>query len=434
MKQMGSKHGLKWDNISRRIIFVAGWTSVALLVFVTLYMLFGPGKNAVLLLVWTLLSLMVASFALYVQVSAGRVKRELLLSKEHHASDRGQLVTILNSMSVGIMSVRPDGSIRLYNAALLSLLDTNENLKSKKVSTIFKTFNSEDDTPLDLMSIAPKTFMSRREDILLKYEDGESVRLGVTINPVRTARNQLKGYIFIIEDITKQKSLEEERDEFISVISHELRTPITIVEGSVSNAQLLLDRGADTEMLKKTFSDAHDQVVFLANMVNDLGTLSRAERGVGDQLEQIDIDSLAANLLAKYEPRARERNLLFNLDVVGKVGSVNTSKLYLEEVLQNFITNSIKYTQKGSVTLHIRKTKEGVLFAVKDTGIGISKTDQKKIFDKFYRSEDYRTRETSGTGLGLYVVNKLARKLGVNIEITSRLNHGSTFSFTLPLK
>ena len=105
-----------------------------------------------------------------------------------------------------------------------------------------------------------------------------------------------------------------------------------------------------------------------------------------------------------------------------------------ETALVNLITNAIKYTKTGGILLSVKKDGKRIVFAVKDTGIGISKTDQKKIFDKFYRSEDYRTRETSGTGLGLYVVNKLARKLGVNIEITSRLNHGSTFSFTLPLK
>jgi two-component system sensor histidine kinase ResE len=276
--------------------------------------------------------------------------------------------------------------------------------------------------------------MTRREDIVLKYDDNDQIRLGITINPVREAHGAVKSYIFIVEDITKEKSLEEERDEFISVISHELRTPITIVEGSISNAQLLLSRGAQPAALKQTFDEAHEQIVFLANMVNDLGTLSRAERGVGDTLEPIDVDALAAELHSKYEPRARERKLHFNLDIVGHIGTVNSSPLYLEEVLQNFITNSIKYTQEGSVTLHIRKTDKGILFAVKDTGIGISKTDQKRIFEKFYRSEDYRTRETSGTGLGLYVVQKLAHKLGVTVEVKSRLNHGSTFSFVLPLK
>ena len=115
-----------------------------------------------------------------------------------------------------------------------------------------------------------------------------------------------------------------------------------------------------------------------------------------------------------------------------RVGKAFTSRLYLEEVLQNFITNAIKYTKEGTVTIQVKRTKEGVYFAVKDTGIGISKSDLKHISEKFWRSEDYRTRETSGTGLGLYVVQKLAKKLHIKVDIDSRLNHGSTFSFTLP--
>lgn len=108
------------------------------------------------------------------------------------------------------------------------------------------------------------------------------------------------------------------------------------------------------------------------------------------------------------------------------------SRLYLEELLRNFITNAIKYTEKGSITIVVKPSKDKVLFSVQDTGIGISRGDQAKIFNKFYRSEDYRIRETNGTGLGLYVSKKLASKLGTTIELTSRLNHGSTFSFEMP--
>lgn len=347
-----------------------------------------------------------------------------------HAND--QLLTVFNSLSVGMLSLDNKGIIRLYNAALAGLLDTNASLIGKKANTVFRLVGS-DNKPVELMDLVAKAYGVRNDDTQLCYSDGDTIRLGILINPIRTAQNDIDGYIFVIEDITREKSLEEERDEFISVISHELRTPITVAEGSISNAQLLLERGAQIELLKKTFTEAHDQVVFLANMVNDLGTLSRAERGVGDSFEPIDIDTLADELYAKYTPRAASKSLQFNLNVVGRVGTVATSRLYLEEILQNLITNAIKYTREGSITLHIKKTDRGVLFAVKDTGIGISKTDQKRIFEKFYRSEDYRTRESSGTGLGLYVVQKLAKKLDVTIAIESHLNHGSTFSFTLPM-
>lgn len=421
-------------GVSKRTAEALVWIAIGLLVPLTLYLVMVSTVHLFILLAWLGLALIALSYALLVQLSSHHTVKELERAREHHAADHGQLITIINSMSVGMMSVSANGTIRLYNAALLALIDTNESITGKNVADVFNTYNKADDSRVDLMSLVEKRYMTRREDIVLKYDDNDQIRLGITINPVREAHGAVKSYIFIVEDITKEKSLEEERDEFISVISHELRTPITIVEGSISNAQLLLSRGAQPAALKQTFDEAHEQIVFLANMVNDLGTLSRAERGVGDTLEPIDIDALAAELHNKYEPRARERKLHFNLDIVGHIGTVNSSPLYLEEVLQNFITNSIKYTQEGSVTLHIRKTDKGILFAVKDTGIGISKTDQKRIFEKFYRSEDYRTRETSGTGLGLYVVQKLAHKLGVTVEVKSRLNHGSTFSFVLPLK
>lgn len=278
--------------------------------------------------------------------------------------------------------------------------------------------------------------MAKRDDLEHRFADGEVIKLGISSSIIRnnspSARNSLDGFILIIRDITKSKSLEEERDEFISVVSHELRTPITIVEGTLSNTQLLMERGADSQKLAGSIKQAHQQIIYLAKMVNDLSTLSRAERGVSDAPEWIDVTDMLHQLYTRYEGEAKEKNLLLNLDMTGKLGYVKTSRLYLEEILQNFITNSIKYTPEGTVTLSASRQKSEVVFSVKDTGIGISKTDQRKIYKKFYRSEDYRTRETSGTGLGLYVVQKLASKIDTTIELTSRLNHGSTFSFKLP--
>jgi len=177
---------------------------------------------------------------------------------------------------------------------------------------------------------------------------------------------------------------------------------------------------------------AHDQVLYLAKMVNDLSTLSRAERGVADAGEDIDIAELAHKMHSAYDKDAQAKKLHLNLEAGPKLGKIHVSRLYVEELLQNFITNAIKYTKEGSVTIVVKQTKNKVRFTVKDTGIGISRGDQIKVFNKFYRSEDYRIRETNGTGLGLYVSAKLARKIGTKIELTSRINHGSSFSFELP--
>ncbi|NCU39266.1 HAMP domain-containing histidine kinase, partial [Candidatus Saccharibacteria bacterium] len=158
-----------------------------------------------------------------------------------------------------------------------------------------------------------------------------------------------------------------------------------------------------------------------------------AERGVGDQPEDINVDELIHRLYNEYHPEAQAKGLQLNLQLETNLGTIHSSRLYLQELLQNLITNAIKYTRKGSITIDASVTKSHVKIAIIDTGIGISKADQKRVFDKFYRAEDYRTRETNGTGLGLYVAMKLAKKLGSRLDMTSRLNHGSTFSISLPI-
>jgi len=359
-------------------------------------------------------------------------------SRQQEQLQRGQLLTLINSVGDAIVSTSSTGTIRIYNAATLSLLDTNQSLSGSKIDDVLSLYN-EAGEPVSLVELIKKSGkLIERDDLSHRFADGEAIRLGISSAPIRghfsEKSRQHEGYIFIFRDISRAKSLEEERDEFISVVSHELRTPITIAEGTISNLQLLLDRGNDPKQLSPALKEAHEQVMYLASMVNDLSTLSRAERGVADTPEEIDVADMLNELYHRYAGRAERKKLTLDIDAGHKLGTITTSRLYLEEILQNFITNSIKYTATGGVKLIARRDKNGVRFTVKDTGIGMSKTDQKHIFQKFYRSEDYRTRETSGTGLGLYVVQKLSQKIGIHIEVESRLNHGSTFSFLLPIE
>lgn len=360
-------------------------------------------------------------------------------SKAHEALERDRILTLINNLADAVLSTDEHGIIRIYNAASLNLLDTNSTLNGRHIDEVLPLLD-KDSQPVSLFENFKQSHsVVVRDDTTLTFGE-ETVRLEVTYSPIRgtfsrTHGEKQDGYIIILRDITKAKSLEEERDEFISVISHELRTPITVVEGTVSNVQLMMERpNIPPEKLKESLAMAHDQVVFLARMVNDLSTLSRAERGVADGAEDILVRVLVDDLYNEYAPQAKAKNLHFDLDASTNLGTISASKLYVQELLQNFITNAIKYTKEGSVTLVVTNKNGEIEFAVKDTGIGISKSDQAKVFNKFYRSEDYRTRETGGTGLGLYVAIKLAKKLGCKISVTSRLNHGSTFSFSLPIK
>ena len=352
--------------------------------------------------------------------------------KRRSISEHQRMITLINNITDAILSTDEHGIINTYNSATLNLIDTNNDMDGEHISQVLN-LETTNKKPIDVFKELTKSSTIRqRDDIIMPIDDKDYVRLEVTFAPVQGGDKMTPdGYVLILRDITKMKSLEEERDEFISVVSHELRTPITIAEGSLSNAKLLIEHN----MMKKipeAIDESHKQILFLARMVNDLSTLSRAERGIADETEIINITELAAQINSEYSPQAEEKGLAFNLDIGGRLGSVKASRLYLEELIQNFITNSIRYTPKGSVTLSIKKNKTGeIVFKVIDTGIGISKADIGKIFDKFYRAEDYRTRETKGTGLGLYVSAKLAKKLGCKIEVESRLNHGSTFGFKL---
>lgn len=362
---------------------------------------------------------------------------ELQKSRAEESLQRNRINTLINNLADAVISINDDGVVEVYNAASLNLLDTNVSLDGRPIDDIMKVRGKSGKT-VSLLSIAKKARgLKVRDDLTIDIGD-ETIRLEVTFSPVRSSYSRSKGpnsgdgYVLILRDITKSKSLEEERDEFISVVSHELRTPITVVEGTLSNVQLMVERGkVPPGTLERSLNEAHDQVLFLSRMVNDLSTLSRAERGVADTPERIDVKKMLDSLYNEYAPEAAKKHLHFDLDTAGKLGTVTASHLYLRELLQNFITNAIKYTKEGSVTLRTERHGHNIRFEIKDTGIGISKGDQSKIFDKFYRSEDYRTRETGGTGLGLYVAAKLARKLNTRIEVKSRLNHGSSFSFSL---
>ena len=360
---------------------------------------------------------------------------ELSRSKAEEILQRDRILTIVNNLADAILSTDKNGTIQVYNAASLGLLDTNTGLNGRAIDDVVKLVDT-DGKPFKLVQHLKTARSVENRDDLSANISGERLHLSVIYSPIRSTDSHDEsgkdGYIVILRDITKQKSLEEERDEFISVVSHELRTPITIAEGTLSNVQVMMGRN---DISKTTLVDnvtlAHEQILFLAKMVNDLSTLSRAERGVADTPESIDVKAMVHDLYNEYAPQAGAKGLHFNLDLSPKLSPVMASRLYLKELLQNFVTNAIKYTKTGEIIVSAQQVGDTIEFKVKDTGIGISKSDQAHIYEKFYRSEDYRTRETGGTGLGLYVATKLAKKLGVHIEMTSRLNHGSSFGFTI---
>ncbi|HSX05016.1 MAG TPA: ATP-binding protein [Candidatus Saccharimonadales bacterium] len=352
------------------------------------------------------------------------------------ALEHEQLTSLIGSMADGVIAVDDQVKVVLYNGAALNILDLNSSMKGKSLKQVLRLYDSNGQA-VDAHRLVQGTKMpTTSRDMLLHYADGSKANLYLSIAPVHLGYGSAggdHGYVLLLRDITREKSLEEERNEFISVVSHELRTPIAITEGNISNALYIATKSGNIAAIQEALKAAHEQTIFLARLVNDLSTLSRAERGVLQiEVEAINPHELVEDLARAYKEGADTKGLELHTHLDPGLEVLHSSALYTREILQNFITNAIKYTETGSVTIGAKMVAKGVEFSVSDTGIGISKSDQEKVFDKFFRSEDYRTRQSSGTGLGLYVTMKLAHLLHAKITVESELNHGSTFTIFIP--
>ncbi len=349
--------------------------------------------------------------------------------------ERKRLTSLINSMADGVIAIDSRYQVVIYNGAALNILNINTTITNQPINSVLRLLDKKGQ-PVDTLEViknAKVSFSSR--DNAIRYQDGSLVKLYLSIAPVHLGYGSegARGYVLLLRDITREKSLEEERDEFISVASHELRTPVAIAEGNISNARLMLQKGNDPKLLEHALKQAYDQVIFLSSLINDLSTLARAEGGrLQLSIDDVNAHDLIESLVASYKPEAEAKNLQIAVQIDPTLEVIKSSQLYLREILQNFITNAIKYTEKGTITLGANKAMGAINFWVQDSGIGISKTDQEKVFTKFFRSEDFRTRQSKGTGLGLYVTMKLAKLIRGEIHVESELNKGSRFTIFVP--
>ncbi|HSX02587.1 MAG TPA: ATP-binding protein [Candidatus Saccharimonadia bacterium] len=377
-------------------------------------------------------------FSLVAQQSVrSRDEEDLLESRFTHRieNERQRLLSLINSLSSAVLAIDDAGNVYLYNAAALELLNTNRDISGLPISELLPLHDAKY-TSVDIYDlIRDQDRVLSRQDLVFVPNDGSEMVLDLTVSPVHVmsrGRSRWGGYMAVFRDITKQKSLEEERDEFISVTSHELRTPLAIAEANLSTA--LLPGYAKIEpKAKELLAQAHQNVIFLSQLIKDLTTLSRAERGsLKTEKTIVNLGELLRGLARDFQPQVKAKGLKLEVELDKRIRNLVTSESELREIVQNLLTNALKYTAKGTITLQLSRRHQATVISVHDTGIGISASDKAQIFTKFYRSEDYRTRATGGTGLGLYISRKLAEHLGFEMEFSSRLNRGSVFRLIMP--
>lgn len=250
-----------------------------------------------------------------------------------------------------------------------------------------------------------------------------------------TLRQEIKKATTELEKRNEQlRELDKAKDEFISMASHQLRTPLTAIKGYLS---MLLEGDAGEikvsqyDFVNEAFSGANRMV----GLINDLLNVSRMETG-RFFLEPVEIDAekMMAEEVKQLENHAKEKKLYLKSEVKGKMPKIWGDETKIRQVMMNFIDNALYYTTQGGVKVELSADKKDVTFKVVDTGIGVPKAQQKNLFTKFYRADNARHVRPDGTGLGIYLAKRVIDDHGGELIFHSEEGKGSTFGFKLPIK
>ncbi len=342
---------------------------------------------------------------------------------------------ILEGVADGVMVTDADGKVILFNAAAERVLGVSrEEVLGRTTREMLGLYGAEGRAWLD----AIEEWAANPADHVPGDFTAERVQIGdrivsVHISPVVMGSEYL-GTVSVFRDITAEVEAERAKSEFVSTVSHELRTPMTSIKG-YTDLLLMGAVGELTEQQRHFVTIIRNNADRLTALVNDLLDISRIESGrVELNLKPVSIREVVDQATNSLQPRASSRNLALKVDVAPDLPAVWGDSDRIVQILVNLIGNAIQYTPPGgeiSVSARVRGEKMEV--SVSDTGIGISKEDQEKIFDRFFRADDPLVQETPGTGLGLPITASLVEMHGGEIWVESELGEGSTFTFTLPL-
>ena len=229
------------------------------------------------------------------------------------------------------------------------------------------------------------------------------------------------------------KRLQELRNEFVFVAAHELRAPVTVIKGYVSMV-LEGSAGVITKETKEFLGRAQSANQQLLQLVSDLLEIARSEANrIEIQVAPMDARIPINEVVAELAPFAAEKRITVSYDCPQNAVMVQADSVRLKEVVMNFITNAVKYNrEQGTVSVSHEVKENTIITRVRDTGFGIPKEEQKKIFEKFYRTVSARKSGVQGTGLGLFITKELIERMGGTIWFVSEKDKGTTFSFSLP--
>jgi two-component system phosphate regulon sensor histidine kinase PhoR len=342
----------------------------------------------------------------------GRSADELQQRLSALDQDRTTMQNVLSSMEEGVVLVGPTGRVRLSNPAADRLLGTRHRT---------------------MPGLLPMAF----QEAATKAAAGEAA-VGVEVetgSPSRWARATAipvggdGSVLLVVRDVTEAKRLESVRRDFVANASHELKTPAASIQAA---GETIRSAARDDPSVIPRFAEQLEREAFrLSRIVSDLLDLSRLETGA-ELDEEVGLDQVVREERDRYEEAAREGGLTLSIDL-GPVAPVRGSVRDLSLLVRNLVDNAIRYTKPGGrVDVTLSGLGDEVVLSVADTGVGIPTRELPRIFERFYRVDRARSRETGGTGLGLSIVKHVIENHGGTVSVTSELGRGTCFEVRLP--
>ena len=353
--------------------------------------------------------------------TAGQVERSFAAVQ----SSQRQLETLLNSMQDAVIAVSSDGLVQWANQPMDRLIPQHARLNAPVVETIRDP---------DFLAAVKSATASKQVKTTRATSIVPGRAFDVTAAPLPDG-----GAVAVLRDLTETERVEKTRRDFIANVSHELRTPLTSIQGY---SETLLDLSSETSTPNREFLEIiRKNAARMSRLTEDLLTLARVESGeTRFDTESVPPVEILRDAEESFREIARSQDVELTIvenngdrGTVDSLSPVRADREAIHQVFSNLIDNAMKYGRSGGrIVLGARPARRGVEFYVQDFGAGIASEHLPRLFERFYRVDKARSRESGGTGLGLAIAKHIMLAHGGSIRAESDLNHGSTFLFTLP--
>ena len=350
--------------------------------------------------------------------------------------EKARLDAIIEHSGDGVMILEPDRRITVFNRALAAMSGVSAEEAVGRFCYYVLELENAEPAGVDLCDEANvPVFHSANEHLYvegdIRHGDGSVVTMGITYSPLFNDEGKLVNITASVRDITRFREAEEMKSTFISVISHELKTPVALIKGYAGTLNRK-DAEWDKQTVHESLAVIEEETDRLTELIDNLLDVSRLQTGALKlEIGFVDMAHLAEKTVGKF--RTQTNRHAFVLDFPPDLPTVPGDEGRLRQVLDNLLSNAIKYSPDGGqIRVSGRADDQQVYVAVTDEGIGIPENEQENIFDRFYRVRSGVSERTKGAGLGLFLVKAVVEAHDGRVWVESQPGRGSTFVFTLP--